>query len=176
MGLAGALVVRPPTPNQAYGDAASAYDVEAPMVLGAVDPAFNAAPDTYDLHAYQATYWLINGRSYPDTVAVTASAGQRVLLRYVNTGYDNTTMLLLGMHAGSPGTPGRCPARSTGRRDDPAGATEDAIATGRRPRPRAPTASAPQPAVARDQQAGPDRGAEPGVLAGRHADLHLGTH
>jgi FtsP/CotA-like multicopper oxidase with cupredoxin domain len=131
MGLAGALVVRPPTPNQAYGDAASAYDVEAPMVLGAVDPAFNAAPDTYDLHAYQATYWLINGRSYPDTVAVTASAGQRVLLRYVNTGYDNTTMLLLGMHErvlarDARPLPGAVDAAAE---TIPAGATEDAIAT-----------------------------------------------
>jgi FtsP/CotA-like multicopper oxidase with cupredoxin domain len=131
MGLAGALIVRPPTANQAYGDAASGYDVEAPIVLGAVDPAFNAAPDTYDLHAYRATYWLINGRSYPDTAPVPASAGQRVLLRYVNTGYDNTTMLMLGMHE-------RVLARDARRLPGPvdaaaetipAGATEDAVAT-----------------------------------------------
>ena len=131
MGLAGALVVRPPTANQAYGDPASAYDVEAPTVLGAVDPAFNAAPDTYDLHAYRATYWLINGRSYPDTAPVTASAGQRVLLRYVNTGYDNTTMLLLGMHErvlarDARPLPGPVDAAAE---TIPAGATEDAIAT-----------------------------------------------
>ena len=107
------------------------YDVEATMVLGAVDPAFNAAPDTADLHAYRATYWLINGRSYPDTAGVTAAAGQRVLLRYVNAGYDNTTMQLLGMHE-------RVVARDARPRNDPfdanaetipAGATEDAIAT-----------------------------------------------
>src|SRR5207244_1109468 len=64
----------------------------------AFDPAVNAPPDTFDLHAYRATYWLINGKAYPQTAPVAATAGQRVLLRYVNGGFDNTTMLLLGMH------------------------------------------------------------------------------
>src|SRR3954469_5697342 len=52
MGLYGALIVRPATPNQAYHAASSAYDVEAVLVLSAVDPAFNHAPDTFDLHGY----------------------------------------------------------------------------------------------------------------------------
>ncbi len=98
MGLSGALVVRSATAGQAYGSAASAYDVQQVLVLSALDPAFNAAPDTYDMLGYTATYWLINGQSYPDVPAITASAGQRVLLRYLNAGYDNTTMQLLGTH------------------------------------------------------------------------------
>src|SRR5262249_17375239 len=67
MGLAGALVVRPTTPLQAYDDATTAFDVEQTLVLGAVDPAFNATPDTFDMGTYRATYWLINGKAYPDT-------------------------------------------------------------------------------------------------------------
>ena len=131
MGLAGALVVRPTTPNQAYGSAATGYDVEATMVLGAVDPAFNAAPDTADLHAYRATYWLINGRSYPDTAGVTAAAGQRVLLRYVNAGYDNTTMVLLGMHERVLARDARLLLNPVDADAEtlPAGGTEDAVAT-----------------------------------------------
>ena len=43
------------------------------------------------MYDYLATYWLINGKAYPDTAPITATAGQRVLLRYVNAGYDNTT-------------------------------------------------------------------------------------
>jgi FtsP/CotA-like multicopper oxidase with cupredoxin domain len=132
MGLAGMLVVRPvaSNPDQAYGPT-TAYDVEAPLVLGAVDPAFNAAPDTFDMHAYNATYWLINGKAYPDTSKVVATAGQRVLLRYANAGYDNTSMLLLGMHE-------RVWARDAtlvpnpfdaNAETIPAGGTEDAIAT-----------------------------------------------
>jgi FtsP/CotA-like multicopper oxidase with cupredoxin domain len=131
MGLAGALVVRPVTPGQAYGPT-TGYDVEALLVLGAIDPAFNAAPDTFDLHAFRATYWLLNGKAYPDTApGVAAAPGQRVLLRYLNAGYDNSTMALLGMHehvvardAHLLGHPFDANAETI-----PAGATEDAIAT-----------------------------------------------
>jgi FtsP/CotA-like multicopper oxidase with cupredoxin domain len=132
MGLYGALIVRSGTAGQAYDATSTGYDVEAPLVLSTVDPAFNAAPDTFDIHGYVATYWLINGRAYPDTApGITATAGQRVLLRYLNAGYDNTTMLLLGMHE-------RVVARDARLLNNPfdanaetipAGATEDAIAT-----------------------------------------------
>jgi FtsP/CotA-like multicopper oxidase with cupredoxin domain len=131
MGLSGALVVRSQTAGQAYDSVTTAYDVQAALVLGAVDPAFNAAPDTYDMHAYRATYWLINGKAYPDTVGITATAGQRVLLRYLNAGYDNTSMQLLGMRE-------KVVAKDAGLLNNPydadtetipAGATEDVIAT-----------------------------------------------
>jgi FtsP/CotA-like multicopper oxidase with cupredoxin domain len=132
MGLYGALIVRPATAGQAYPSADSAYDVEAPLVLSAIDPAFNAAPETFDLHAYRATYWLINGKSYPDTApGITAAGGQRLLLRYLNAGYDNTTMSLLGMHArvvARDARPVGGDAEVTAE-TIPAGATEDVIAT-----------------------------------------------
>ena len=131
MGLYGALIVRSLTANQAYDVAATAYDVEATLVLSAIDAGFNAAPDTFDLHAYRATYWLINGKAYPQTAPIAATVGQRVLLRYVNGGFDNTTMLLLGMHervlardARLLGNPFDADAETI-----PAGGTEDAIAT-----------------------------------------------
>ena len=131
MGLAGALVVRSATAGQAYDTATTAYDTEATVVLGAVDPDFNAAPDAFDLYSYKATYWLINGKAYPDTAGITAAAGQRLLLRYVNAGFDNSSMALLGMHE-------RVVARDAHLLNNPfdanaetipAGATEDAIAT-----------------------------------------------
>ena len=132
MGLAGALIVRSSTAGQAYDTASTAYDVDEPsLVLGAVDPKFNAAPDTFDMYSYHATYWLINGKAYPDTAGITATAGQRVLLRYVNAGFDNTSMALLGMHehvvardAHLLNNPFDANAETI-----PAGATEDAIAT-----------------------------------------------
>jgi FtsP/CotA-like multicopper oxidase with cupredoxin domain len=132
MGLAGALLVRPATPNQAYGTAATAYDVEAILVLGAVDPSFNAAPDTFDLHAYRATYWLINGRPYTaGAPGITAAAGQRVLLRYLNAGYDQTSMALLGMHERVVARDARLLTNPflAAAETIPPGATEDAIAT-----------------------------------------------
>lgn len=131
MGLYGALVVRPTTANRAYDVASTAYDVEAVLVLSAVDPAFNAAPDTFDLHGYRATSWLIGGQPYPQTAPVIASAGQRVLLRYVNAGFDNTTMTLLGMRQHVVARDARLlnvPVDAAAE-TLPAGATEDAIAT-----------------------------------------------
>jgi FtsP/CotA-like multicopper oxidase with cupredoxin domain len=98
MGLYGALIVRPLTAGQAYDTAQSAYDVETALVLSQIDPAFNANPETYDMYAYNATYWLINGAAYPDTAPIRAAAGQRVLLRYLNGGRDNTSMQLIGAH------------------------------------------------------------------------------
>jgi FtsP/CotA-like multicopper oxidase with cupredoxin domain len=131
MGLAGALIVRSLTANQAYDDATTAYNVEATVVLSAVDPAFNAAPDTFDLYNYRATYWLINGKAYPDTTAITASPGQRLLLRYVNAGYDNTTMALLGLHEHVVARDARLlpQAFDAAAETVPAGGTEDAIVT-----------------------------------------------
>jgi FtsP/CotA-like multicopper oxidase with cupredoxin domain len=136
MGLYGALIVRPtsapdtPIPGQAYGSATTAYDVEATLVLSAVDPAFNLAPDTFDLHAYRATSWLINGQPYPNP-GITAAAGARVLLRYVNAGFDNTAMALLGMHQRVLARDARLLTNpfSAAAETIPAGATEDAIAT-----------------------------------------------
>jgi FtsP/CotA-like multicopper oxidase with cupredoxin domain len=131
MGLYGALIVRSATAGQAYDDSSTAYNTEATLVLSAIDPAFNAAPDSFNMHDYLATYWLINGKAYPDTAPISAAAGQRVLLRYVNAGFDNTTMMLLGMHenvvardANLLNNPFDADAETI-----PAGGTEDTIAT-----------------------------------------------
>ena len=133
MGLYGALIVRPSTTGRAYESAATAYDVEAPLVLSAVDPAFNNASDpmAFNMYTYRATYWLINGKAYPDTTGIAAAAGQRVLLRYLNAGYDNTAMTLLGMHEHVVAKDAWPLNNAYDAIADtlPAGATEDAIAT-----------------------------------------------
>ena len=133
MGLYGALIVRPSTAGQAYESPATGYDVEAPLVLSAVDPAFNNAndPNAFNMYTYRATYWLINGKAYPDTTGITAAAGQRVLLRYLNAGYDNTSMMILGTHAHVVAKDAWPLGSAYDASADtiPAGATEDAIAT-----------------------------------------------
>ena len=98
MGLYGALIVRPLTPGRAYDTPTTAYDVEAVLLLSQVDPNFNADPDNFNMYNYLAPYWLINGKAYPDAATIHAPVGARVLLRYLNAGHDNTTMMLLGMH------------------------------------------------------------------------------
>ncbi len=147
MGLYGALVVRPAAEPAGFSSencstvAGSAYgiafDSECVLVLSQIDPSFNGVgqpggydPNDFDMNNYLATYWLINGKAYPDTASITASVGQRLLLRYVNAGYDNTAMMLLGMHDGVF-------ARDAYRLNNPflantetipAGGTEDAMA------------------------------------------------
>jgi FtsP/CotA-like multicopper oxidase with cupredoxin domain len=110
MGLYGALVVRPVGEPAAFGTGTcssgdgqaygSAFERDCVLVLSTIDPDFNSAPDSFDMHSYLATYWLINGKPYdpaaPDPIE--ATSGERLLLRYVNAGFDNTTMTLLGTH------------------------------------------------------------------------------
>jgi FtsP/CotA-like multicopper oxidase with cupredoxin domain len=82
MGLFGALVVRPTsdqTPtgqvlNQAYDNPASAFDPqhEYMQLLSEVDPAFHMAIERnrpFDLSKLHARYFMINGRSMPDTIS-----------------------------------------------------------------------------------------------------------
>lgn len=137
MGLAGALIVQSATAGQAYDAATTAYDVDAPMVLGALDPAFNAAEnaaatpaDEPNMLDYKATYWLINGLAYPDTAPVAAAPGQRVLFRYLNAGYDNSSMQLGGLRESVVARDGYLLNNAIDAVSEtiPAGGTEDAIA------------------------------------------------
>jgi FtsP/CotA-like multicopper oxidase with cupredoxin domain len=98
MGLYGALIVRPTTPGQAYDDPSTAFDQAAVLVLSEIDPNLNANPAGFDRLAYHPTYWLINGRAYPQTAQIGAAAGDRVLLRYLNASSSHLSMSLLGMH------------------------------------------------------------------------------
>ncbi len=76
MGLYGALIVRPPAAGQAYDDPATAFDDEAVLVLSEIDPALNnsATPATFDMRKYAPRYFLINGRTHPDTAPVVVPA------------------------------------------------------------------------------------------------------
>ena len=102
MGMYGALVVRPATTGQAYDSASTAFNEEAVLVLGEIDPALNnsASPAGFDMRNYHPRYWLINGKSYPQTDAVSTAAGHKVLLRYVNAGLQVHSMSVLGMRQG----------------------------------------------------------------------------
>jgi FtsP/CotA-like multicopper oxidase with cupredoxin domain len=129
MGLYGALLVRP-APLQAYGPG-TAFNTEAVLVLSAIDPAFNADPDAADLNDYLATYWMINGKSYPQTASIQTPPGQVLLLRYLNAGFDNTSMALLGLHEHVVARDGHLlpQAFDAAAETIPAGGTEDALVT-----------------------------------------------
>jgi FtsP/CotA-like multicopper oxidase with cupredoxin domain len=105
MGLYGALVVRPidgtgaPITNQAYASASTAFDEESVLVLSDIDPVLNnsADPAAFDMRNYAPKYFLINGQVYPDTAPIPTTAGNKVLLRYVNAGLQAYSMTLLGL-------------------------------------------------------------------------------
>ena len=93
MGLYGALIVNSTTSGQAYGNA---FEQEAVLLLSEIDPDLNDDPGGFNLLDYHPTYWLINGAAYPDIPAIVANPGERVLLRYLNAGFDHPSMTLLG--------------------------------------------------------------------------------
>jgi FtsP/CotA-like multicopper oxidase with cupredoxin domain len=100
MGMAGVLIVRPAgAPGQAYNDASTAFTVEAPIVLSEVDPALNnsADPAGFDMRDFKPRYWLINGKAYPDTAAISTTISDTLLLRVVNAGLLPHSMGLLGL-------------------------------------------------------------------------------
>jgi hypothetical protein len=77
MGLVGALVVRPAacaaTTCSAYGGTGTDFDPrrEYVVVLSEIDPVLHSAVETggaYDRHALHNRYFMLNGRSFPDTI------------------------------------------------------------------------------------------------------------
>ncbi len=97
MGLYGPLIVRSGTANQAYNCPGTDYTVEATLVLGEIDPLLNASPSTFNMLDYAPRYWLINGKAFPNTDKILADQGDRVLMRFLNSGLQNHTMQTLGL-------------------------------------------------------------------------------
>ena len=76
MGLYGTLVVRPAGhPDWAYsnnGQPFGKFSSEFVMLLSEIDPNLHSAVEQgqpYDVTTLHPRYWLINGRSFPDTIA-----------------------------------------------------------------------------------------------------------
>jgi FtsP/CotA-like multicopper oxidase with cupredoxin domain len=75
MGLAGALIVRPTQgANFAYNRSDSQFTPEEEFLvfLSEIDPYQHQAAENnkpYDLNKYHVHYWLINGRTFPDSIA-----------------------------------------------------------------------------------------------------------
>lgn len=123
MGMVGPLIVRPlleKDPNYmgrkfAYNDVATEYDREVLIFLTELDTRPHdlvANVQEFDWTEYAPQYWLINGRSYPDTIKqekdpslplqpfssrIEAYTEEKVLLRFVNLGFENHSIQILGI-------------------------------------------------------------------------------
>jgi FtsP/CotA-like multicopper oxidase with cupredoxin domain len=113
MGLYGALIVRPAgAPDRAYGPARTAFDPsrEYLLLLAEIDPDLHHAVETgspiYDFTQLHNRYYMINGRSFPDTVQDNNSVllpgqpyGSLVRIQ-PNTATDNRPALIRMINAG----------------------------------------------------------------------------
>jgi FtsP/CotA-like multicopper oxidase with cupredoxin domain len=141
MGLYGSLVVRPTTgANFAYNRADSRFSPsnEYLMLFSEVDPLLHQAVERnqpFDINTYKPRYWLINGRSFPDTIAdngspwlpaqpygalvhirpTDASNLQPALVRYLNVGAYNHPFHPHGNHGRVIGRDGRALESPTGQ-------------------------------------------------------------
>lgn len=121
MGMVGPVVVRPALEQDpafagrkfVYNDPATEFDREYLAFLTELDPVPHdlvANVQEFDWSEYAPRYWLLNGRAYPDTAAdpdslpqqpvsarFRANAGDRVLLRCVNLGFQTQAVQTLGI-------------------------------------------------------------------------------
>ncbi|AGL00279.1 multicopper oxidase domain-containing protein [Desulfoscipio gibsoniae] len=120
MGMVGPLTVRPQLEKErgmkfVYNDPDTAYDREVLIFLTELDPKIHGAVadvQEFDWTEYRPEYWLISGRAYPDTVQpaldpalplqpystlIEAYEGERVLLRFVNLGFQQHCIQVLGI-------------------------------------------------------------------------------
>jgi VCBS repeat-containing protein len=99
MGLYGALVVTGPD----Y----PAHDAEQVLLYSEIDPVLHAAVAANDYgpgmtvtstFEYWPKYFLINGKSFPDTADITVGLSQDVLLRFINAGLKTHVPTLQGLY------------------------------------------------------------------------------
>ncbi|HLB00344.1 MAG TPA: Ig-like domain-containing protein [Bacteroidota bacterium] len=98
MGIYGGLVVT--------GESYPAVADEHVLLYSEIDPGLHAAVDggTYGTSAYPSTfdyypkYFLINGKSFPDTVPLALNTSEDVLLRFVNAGLRTHVPTLQGLY------------------------------------------------------------------------------
>ncbi len=108
MGLVGALIVRPATAGRAYNHANTSFDHEYLYVLSEIDDEIHDLVEAgkmaqVDMTARKPRYWLINGRTGPDTLFPSNAPflptqpyssfsqtrpGETVLIRVVGAGLD----------------------------------------------------------------------------------------
>lgn len=121
MGMTGVVFVNPAQgANFAYddGDGSTAFARQFALLLNEIDPRPHDGLEKIQEFVwsdYKGQYWIINGRTYPDTVELggadspahlefqpvsslmQVNPGERVLMRLVNLGYEQHAMQLVGI-------------------------------------------------------------------------------
>ncbi|MBO0792897.1 MAG: multicopper oxidase family protein [Ktedonobacteraceae bacterium] len=120
MGMYGPLIVHPRGDHHHAYPNTTAYDKEYTFLLSDIDSQehdddyntlFKGSPET-NWTQYHPNYFLINGKAWPDTMmdpttSITATVGQKVLVRLINAGNIMRAMHSHGFHFQVIGTDGR---------------------------------------------------------------------
>jgi hypothetical protein len=138
MGLTGAIIVRPSMMDQAYNHADTAYDREYLFFLSEMDLLIHqqveaGLTDQVDTTTFFPTYWFLNGRSAPDTMAMAEVPwlplqpydcmprmlpGERMLARFVGGGRDSHPFHHHGNNSWVIAQDGRMPSSGPGAGPD----------------------------------------------------------
>jgi FtsP/CotA-like multicopper oxidase with cupredoxin domain len=113
MGMTGIIAVRPAGQLSSAYPGVGAFDRQFSLLLGEIDTRPHdllAAVQEFTWVNYKPNYWVINGRSYPNTVKpaapgtsqpisslVQVNGANRVLLRFANLGYEQHSMHAPGL-------------------------------------------------------------------------------
>ncbi|MCK6626934.1 MAG: multicopper oxidase domain-containing protein [Anaerolineae bacterium] len=120
MGMDGIIYIYPTgAPNQAYADGSTTFDRHYTLLLNEVDTTPHDGlinVQEFVWSNYDPNYWVINGRSFPDTILsdseivgtelefrqpvsslIQAVGGENILLRMINLGYQQQAMQMLGI-------------------------------------------------------------------------------
>lgn len=120
MGMYGAFIVLPKGDAHRAYPGTSTFDKEYTFVLSDMDTTMHTQ-DYNALHSggndpnwtqYKPDYFFINGKVWPDIMNdpnsfITATIGQRILIRLINVGYVEHAIHLHGFHFQVIGTDGR---------------------------------------------------------------------
>ncbi|MFC5531850.1 multicopper oxidase domain-containing protein [Cohnella yongneupensis] len=106
MGMHGAFIVKAKNGEKKAWTGGPAYDKEYVMLLNEFDPVWHQAVaegKPYDRTDFHPRFWTINGKSFPDTMndpstMVTATVGQKILIRFINSGYEEHSFHMHGYH------------------------------------------------------------------------------
>lgn len=106
MGMYGAFVVKAKDGSKQAWTGGPAYDKEYTFVLNEIDPVWHDAVEqgkAYDRTDFRPKYWTINGKSYPDTEEssdsmIKGTEGETVLIRLINSGYEQHSFHMHGFH------------------------------------------------------------------------------
>ena len=106
MGLSGPLVVMPSNGSQRLYSGGPDFERQYTLVLNELDDRLNRAVyngQSYDMADYEPNYFFVNGLSYPETAKdddtlVAMRVGQKVAIRFINTGLIISSQHFHGYH------------------------------------------------------------------------------